>query len=62
MDLHSTYTQDRHLVAMDFMKPATAREGVKWLPDKQLDMFLVALSKADKDCLLTTAYCLLNIC
>ncbi|MFQ9126543.1 MAG: hypothetical protein ACLR4Z_06815 [Butyricicoccaceae bacterium] len=25
--------ETRPLVAMDFMKPATVREGVKWLPD-----------------------------
>lgn len=32
LDLHCTYTRDQLLVAMDFMKPATVREGVKWLP------------------------------
>lgn len=37
LDLHCTYTRDQLLVAMDFMKPATVREGVKWLPDKQYD-------------------------
>lgn len=31
------------------MKPATVREGVKWLPEKQLDVFFVTLNKADKD-------------
>ena len=36
LDLHCTYTRDQLLVAMDFMKPATVREGVKWLPEKQL--------------------------
>lgn len=41
---------------MDFMKPATVREGVKWLPDKQLDVFLVTLNKADKDYSPTTMY------
>ena len=33
LDLHCTYTRDQLLVAMDFMKPATVREGVKWLPE-----------------------------
>ena len=37
------------LVALDFLKPATVREGVKWLPEKQLDVFFVTLNKADKD-------------
>lgn len=41
---------------MDFMKPATVREGVKWLPDKQLDVFFVTLNKADKDYSPTTMY------
>lgn len=45
LDLHCTYTRDQLLVAMDFMKPATVREGVKWLPEKQLDVFFVTLNK-----------------
>ena len=49
LDLHCTYTRDQLLVAMDFLKPATVREGVKWLPEKQLDVFFVTLNKADKD-------------
>ena len=40
LDLHCTYTRDQLLVALDFLKPATVREGVKWLPEKQLDVFL----------------------
>ena len=39
LDLHCTYTRDQLLVALDFLKPATVREGVKWLPEKQLDVF-----------------------
>ena len=49
LDLHCTYTRDQLLVALDFLKPATVREGVKWLPEKQLDVFFVTLNKADKD-------------
>ena len=56
LDLHCTYTRDQILVTMDFMKPATVREGVKWLPDKQLDVFFVTLNKADKDYSPTTMY------
>ena len=41
---------------MDFMKPATVREGVKWLPEKQLDVFFVTLNKSDKDYSPTTMY------
>ena len=35
---------------------ATVREGVKWLPEKQLDVFFVTLNKADKDYSPTTMY------
>ncbi len=34
LDLHCTYTRDQLLVALDFLKPATVREGVKWLPER----------------------------
>ena len=56
LDLHCTYTRDQLLVALDFMKPATVREGVKWLPEKKLDVFFVTLNKADKDYSPTTMY------
>ena len=56
LDLHCTYTRDQLLVALDFMKPSTVREGVKWLPDKQLDVLLVTLNKSDKDYSPTTMY------
>ncbi|MGN1021466.1 MAG: DUF3427 domain-containing protein [Aristaeellaceae bacterium] len=56
LDLHCTYTRDQLLVALDFMKPATVREGVKWLPDKKLDVLLVTLNKADRDYSPTTMY------
>ena len=56
LDLHCTYTRDQLLVAMDFLKPATVREGVKWLPEKNLDVFFVTLNKADKDYSPTTMY------
>ena len=56
LDLHCTYTRDQLLVALDFLKPATIREGVKWLPDKNLDVLFVTLNKADKDYSPTTMY------
>ncbi len=56
LDVHCTYTRDQLLVALDFKKPATVREGVKWLPDKKLDVFFVTLNKADKDYSPTTMY------
>ena len=56
LDLHCTYTLNQLLVAMDFFKPATIREGVKWLSDKKLDVFFVTLNKSDKDYSPTTMY------
>lgn len=56
LDLHCTYTRDQLLVALDFLKPATVREGVKWLPDKNVDVLFVTLNKADKDYSPTTMY------
>ena len=32
------------------------REGVKWLPDKQLDVFFLTLNKSEKDYSPTTMY------
>ena len=60
LDLHCTYTRDQLLVAMDFMKPSTVREGVKWLPEKNIDVFFVTLNKADKDYSPTTMYDILQ--
>ena len=56
LDLHCTYTRDQILVALDFFKPSTVREGVKWLPEKEIDVFFVTLNKADKDYSPTTMY------
>ncbi len=56
LDLHCTYTRDQILVAMDFMKPSTVREGTKWLDDKKVDVFFVTLNKSDKDYSPTTMY------
>ncbi len=56
LDLHCTYSRDQLLVAMDFMKPSTMREGTKYLSDKKLDVHLVTLNKAEKDYSPTTMY------
>lgn len=56
LDLHCTYTRDQILVALGFMKPATVREGVKYLPEKKTDIFFVTLNKADKEYSPTTMY------
>ena len=56
IDLHCTYSRDQLLVALDFMKPSNVREGVKWLPEKKLDVLFVTLNKSDKDYSPTTMY------
>lgn len=56
LDLHCTYTRDQLLVALDFMNPNSVREGVKWLPEKQIDVLFVTLNKSDKDYSPTTIY------
>ena len=56
LDVHCSYTRDQLLVALDFMKPATVREGVKYLSDKQTDVLFVTLNKSDKDYSPTTMY------
>ena len=56
LDLYCTYTRDQLLLALDFLKPSTVREGVKWLPDQNLDVFFITLNKADKDYSPTTMY------
>lgn len=56
LDLYCTYTRDQLLVALDFMNPNSVREGVKWLPEKQIDVLFVTLNKSDKDYSPTTMY------
>ncbi len=56
LDLHCTYTRDKILVAMNYMKPSTIREGVKYLPEKKIDLFFITLNKSDKDYSPTTLY------
>ena len=56
LDLHCSYTRDQILIAMDFNKPSTVREGVKWLPEKNTDLFFITLNKSDKDYSPTTLY------
>ena len=55
---HHSFVDGLHqiLVAMDFMKPNTVREGTKWLEYKKVDVFFVTLNKSDKDYSPTTMY------
>lgn len=56
LDVHCTYSRDQILVACDFLKPATVREGVKFLPKLGLDLLFVTLNKSEKDFSESTRY------
>lgn len=56
LDLHCSYTRDQIFVAMDNMSPDTVREGVRWVPDHQIDVLINTLNKAEKDYSPTTMY------
>lgn len=56
LDLHCSYTKNQILVAFDFLKPSSFREGVKHFKDKNADLFFITLNKADKDYSPTTMY------
>lgn len=47
---------NERFVALDYLNPGNIREGVKWLPEKQLDVFLVTLKKTEKNYSPTTLY------
>lgn len=59
LDIHCTYTRDQLLAAVDYYtahsKP-DMREGVRYLSDKNIDIFLITLNKSDKDYSPTTMY------
>lgn len=48
LDVHCSYTRDQILVALDFMKPNTVREGTKYLDDKKTDLNFITLNNSDK--------------
>ncbi|MFI3211084.1 MAG: DUF3427 domain-containing protein [Peptostreptococcaceae bacterium] len=56
LDLHCSYTRDQILVSMDFMKPSTVREGVKYIKDKNTDILFITLNKLEKEYSQTTMY------
>jgi superfamily II DNA or RNA helicase/HKD family nuclease len=56
LGIHSTYSRDQILVALDFLRPRSMREGVKHLKDKKIDVFFVTLNKSEKDYSETTLY------
>lgn len=56
LDLHCSYTRDQIFVALDYLKPSVVRQGVKWLPDKVIDVFINTLNKSEKNYSPTTMY------
>ena len=56
LDLYCSYSRDQILVACDFLKTSSMREGVKYLADKNLDLLFVTLDKSEKDYSETTLY------
>lgn len=56
LDLHCSYTRDQIFVALDYLKPSVVRQGVKWLPDKGIDVFINTLNKSEKNYSPTTMY------
>lgn len=56
LDLYCSYSRDQILVACDFLKTSSMREGVKYLADKDLDILFVTLEKSEKDYSETTRY------
>ncbi len=56
LDLYCVYTRDQLLTALGYNRPSTIREGVKWLENKKLDVFMITLNKSDKDYSPTTMY------
>ena len=56
LDLHCNYTRDQIFVGLRFDNPRAVREGVKWLPEANCDVFTVTLNKSAKDYSPTTMY------
>lgn len=63
LEVYDSYTRDQIFAALDFAKPASIREGVKYLDPansdtvtKPTDIFLVTLNKSQKEFSDTTLY------
>ena len=56
LDLHCTYSQRQLLSGLDYNNFSAMRQGVLYLPDKKIDLFLITLNKSDKDYSPTTMY------
>lgn len=49
LEVYANYHRDQILLGLDYFTPGNVREGVKYFPDKKLDVFFVTLNKTDKE-------------
>lgn len=56
LDLHCAYTKDQILIAMDYFRVSSMRQGVLHIDEKNTDLFLVTINKSDKEYSPTTMY------
>ncbi|MFE9958146.1 DUF3427 domain-containing protein [Micromonospora sp. NPDC005299] len=54
--VHARYSRNEACAAFGMANPGSLREGVKWLPDEQADLFFVTLVKAEEHYSPTTMY------
>ena len=56
LEVHCTYTRSQIMAGLDFLENYTVSEGVKYLKDKDTDVFFITLNKSNKYYSPTTAY------
>ncbi len=56
LSLYCSYTRNQILLAMDIKNPSTVREGVKYIPEKNIDLLFVTINKSEKHYSKTTMY------
>ena len=54
--VHARYSRNEACAAFGMANPGSLREGVKWLPDEQADIFFVTLVKSEQHYSPTTMY------
>lgn len=56
LDLHCRYTRDQLLVALDYTKTSSVRQGVLYVPDHKIDVLMNTLIKSERDYSPSTMY------
>lgn len=56
LHVHARYTRDEACAAFGISDPTNIREGVKWVPDDNADIFFVTLTKTEQHYSPTTMY------